>query len=397
MEELEHAALPAAGTNKAHWNVEPAVLVVGDYRFADTFVAQAWERICGAYRQQSGEASFGDPPVPPRGMSPDPEALSPRRAIARERHPNLYPVPFSDLGDAARPDVARLLYRYLCHFDVWAIIACGTAANTTGLLANLSPLPVPVFVTVDSTVEKSRSYYNGRMARGSALRLMPNNDLQAQAILAKVAALVEREPDVDIQVFCNGEDDEYVRDLRKALEQHTREGPGRPHVRFVSDARHLRSGGRSGVVVCVGYYDALANLLGCGKSWRHVILSDGCFEERVRALIVGSDNGTDYYWSRPAFDHCEYAFDAYRAVNTVWRRIHAPRSHNAIQPLLTPFERRVRAVLERDRPTHYRFRGADNQRGGYLIEAVRSAEQLAIRIYDAPLIRTFNERVSNES
>ncbi|GAA4782194.1 hypothetical protein GCM10023307_03380 [Lysobacter hankyongensis] len=370
------------------------MLVVGDYRYEDTFVSKAWERICFAYRQQPEETRYGEVPAPSRKMTPHPRELSPLRRIARDAAPNLYPVPFSDLGDCSRPDVAERLYQYLSHFDVWAVIACGTASSTQGLLRTLQPSSLPVFVTVDSTAEMPVTNGERPSSYRNALRLMPNNDLQAQAILSKLTSLVEQGADVDVQVLCHGENEEaeYVRDLRKALESHASKGPGRPQLRFCSEVDQLRPIEENGILVCVGYFEAVRLIARVQHRWRHIILSDGCYEERVRAYIVGIEDGADFHWTRPAFDHSEYAHDAYLAINKIWRRIRADRHAGVSERSLIPFERRVRSVLQRDRPTHYRFRGTDNQHGGYLIEKVRSAQRLAIRIYDARLQRSKHEQ-----
>jgi len=377
---------------------EPAVLVVGDYRYEDTFVSKAWERICIAYRQQPDEQLYGEVPAPSRTMTPHPRALAPLRRIPRDALPNLYPVPFSDLGDCARPDVAERLYQYLSHFDVWAVIACGTASSTQGLLRTLQPSSLPVFVTVDSTADMPAPKEQRSSSYRNALRLMPNNDLQAQAILSKLTSLVEQGADIDVQVLCHGENEEaeYVRDLRKALESHASKGPGRPQLTFHSEIDQLRSAEENGILVCVGYFEAVRLIASTRHRWRHIILSDGCYEERVRAHIVETEGGADFHWSRPAFDHSEYAHDAYLAINKIWRRIRLGKHAGAAEQSLIPFERRVRGALQRDRPTHYRFRGADNQHGGYLIEKVRSAQRLAIRIYDARLQRAKQEQPAYE-
>lgn len=352
----------------------PTILVVGDFRFEDTFAAQAWRQIRQVY-----DTEFCDAPA----AAGTPGAWGgPTRARPGGAQPaNLFPVPLSDCGNILQSSVARLLYQYLCNLDVWAIISCGTASNTRDLLAQLSLIPLPVFVTVASTVENGRSSSGELITHASALRLMPNNDLQAQAILAKVAMLVDLGQQVQVQVFCHGEH-AYVQDLRLSLSLHALEGPGRPQLSFITDVNALMPAPENGILICVGYCDALRLLLATNMPWRHLILSDGCYEERVRTLLQETQSDTHIYWSRPAYDCSEYASDAYRAANTVWRTLwQAAPGHAAPTPLI-PFESQVSAELEHSRPTHYKFRGADNQHGGYLVEAVRSGKQLPIRMYD---------------
>lgn len=353
----------------------PCVLVVGDFRDGDTFASRAWEKVCEAYDDQPPDVSFGPPPAPPPGLSLAPEALPPLRAVPRSCCPNPYPVPFSDVGHARREDVRRLLYRYLSTFDTCAIVACGTAANTSGLLSALGPLQIPVLVTVDSTMEKLRPDGTVIPRRGNVLRLMPNNEQQAQAIIAKVSALAGHGAGAQAEVFCYPDGDAYVYDLRKALEGQTKEGPGRPRLRFTSDIGDLEADPRDGIVVCAGYHNAFAKLLQGGKTGRHTILSDGCYGERAVHAVAEAPAGTDFYWARPAFDAAEYAYDAYRGVCAVWQHLIEQRHVIRERPResLRPFVSLLRDHLQRRRSSHYRFRGTENQRGGYLLEPVRGA------------------------
>ena len=298
----------------------PVVLVIGDFRSRDAFVWKAWERICADYGESDSPVSIRLR-EPIQTLSADPVSLSLPDKARLSQASSLCPIPFSDMGNAARLDVRALLMRYLCSVNVVSIVACGTARNTRSLLNRLWPLLTPVMIVVDSTVDELSMAIGRVYSRGSVLRLIPSNDLQAQAIVARVSTLAEQCSQSTVQIFVSSNSD-YVVDLRRVLQDQWRYGVGRVTARFVSSVQELESDPDRGILVCVGYFETARQVLSCGKRWRCVVLSDGCFDDRVMAVLSTSTSASDYYVSRPAFAHSDYAHDAYAAINTVWRQIY---------------------------------------------------------------------------
>jgi hypothetical protein len=137
-------------------------------------------------------------------------------------------------------------------------------------------------------------------------------------------------------------------------------------AQFVASAHTLDTDPITGILVCVGYVDAFQTLLDSGKRWRYVILSDGCFSERVMA-VAAADSSTEYYLAQPAFMHADYACDAYTAISATLERTFGNSVHSLIETR-TPPHRLIAATLERLWPHRYKFLGEENQRGGYLVE-----------------------------
>jgi hypothetical protein len=353
----------------------PVVLVVGDFRSRDTFAWHAWERICAAYKD-TDEAATIALPEPTQELSAHPSTFVLGRSAHLSEISGLYPLPFSDMGNGARQDVFSLMLQYLCSFNVVSIVACGTARNTRSMLHSLWPLLTPVMVAVDSTVQERTSNVARTYSYGSVLRLVPSNDLQAQAILARISTLAEQYAGPTIQIFSGGSND-YVLDLCRVLEDQLEYGATRGTARFVSSVQNLESDPDSGILVCVGYYEAFQKILSSGKKWRHIVLSDGCSDDRVTAGVMLEKRETEFYLSRPAFSHSDYACDAYTAINLAWRsgretqRFGLSKNGSAIRP----FYRLVAATLENLWPSRYKFRGNENQRGGYLVERLSPVDK----------------------
>jgi hypothetical protein len=364
----------AAGTS-ALLSPTPVVLVVGDFRSRDTFAWHAWERICAAYKD-TDEAATIVLPEPTQALSVHPNTLVVGQSAHLSGIAGLYPLPFSDMGNGARQDVLSLMLQYLCSFNVVSIVACGTARNTRSMLNSLWPLLTPVMVTVDSTVQERSSNVARTYSYGSVLRLVPSNDLQAQAILARISTLAEQYAQSTIQIFSGGSND-YVLDLCRVLEDQLEYGATRGAAHFVSSVQNLESAPDCGILVCVGYHEAFQKIMSSGKKWRHIVLSDGCSDDRVTARAMLEKGAGEFYLSRPAFAHADYACDAYTAINLAWRsgrdtqRFDLAKNGSATRP----FHRLVAATLENLWPSRYKFRGNENQRGGYLVERLSPVDK----------------------
>src|SRR3990172_4978498 len=225
----------------------PSVLVVGDLRqsASPVFAKKAWREIADAYGLMGQE--FGPPPEPRDPPPPATEVRLPKD-LGREACKSLYPIPFSDADNFGA--IRGLFYQYFRRFDIWAVVSCGTAKNSRALLSALSFSDVPVLITVDSTLEDWGD------SVPSVLRLIPNNEQQAQAIIGKAISLEEgRKVPARIQLFCYPSEDLYVSDLGSAIRDQADRDPREPNV---TDLRGR--GGSAGVVICVGYHKALQQL-----------------------------------------------------------------------------------------------------------------------------------------
>lgn len=140
--------LSSTATGERLANPTPVVLVAGDFSSAGTFACNAWERICLDYTEGDGSQRL---PCPESNHALCDTANTLRRRNASRDSYNgskLYPVPFSDMGDAYQHGIATSMLRYLCSLNVVSIIACGTARNTRNLLNRLWPLLTPVMIVL---------------------------------------------------------------------------------------------------------------------------------------------------------------------------------------------------------------------------------------------------------
>lgn len=362
----------AKGTTRPPLLPVPAVIVVGSFSGDEAhFAKKAWSRVCSAY---TGEDV-------PEGKSPrqPSEKTHPDRADA----PRLFPLQLDDEGNTRALEFASSLHTMLCKYDVWAIIASTTSQNTPGLLEALEAVDVPVFLTVDSAM-------GGITRTPNVLRLMPNNEHQAQAIVAKVKDLLATNDTVDdwtgvADVYFHPAGDRYVSDLLDAIMAQVELGPHQPRLRPSSDVTTLVS---NPVLVCVGYKAAVASLTERLKQFQHLVMSDGCHDLTIDQLGL-AESTPKLFCAHAAFETSGYAHDAYRATCAMWIEFGRPESPSVaigISPALKlkPFVHLVREHLERTFPTRYLFDGLDNRRGGYVVDRLGRANGGAPRSSTRP-------------
>lgn len=353
----------------------PVVLLIGDFRnTSSSFARLAWQRVVKAYKE-AGE-SFGPAPALSSNILKwaDISTFKVARLVDRTSGPALYPFPISDDDRAHCLDFQKHLFRCFYYFDVCAVISCNTAKNTKALLQALEGIDVPFFITIDSTLaEIPRTGLN-------ILRLVPNNSLQAQAILSKVGAWHEATPDGDVEVFYDNLHDEYVADILSALSITSQDATDHIELRECSNVERLKAREEPGLVVCVGYYQTVEKLIPAVKRGTRVVMSDGCYDERVRQLITERQQET-YFWTHTLSESAEYAEDAYWAACATWNHFRH-RGRNSIEPQaqLKTFTSSVQELLERRYSKKYKFLGSNNQRGGYVIEPVDRDAALKLRI-----------------
>ena len=344
----------------------PSVLVVGDFRKNSIgFAKKAWQQIVKVYDEEG--KSFG--PAPEISQSSDPQDYQVDRIIIERNasptdNPPLYPIPVSDYGRAGSGRFEFNLYKLFRRFNVFGVISCGTAENTKGLAKALEPIDLPVLLTLDSTLSGSVGF------GPNTLQLIPNNALQAQAILGKVGVLLGDRTGQLVQVLCSPEDDEYVKDLKQAVQSNIEDNEGSIiRAVYVTDANKLEHKGQKRIIVCLGYYEALGSLIKHLDRECELVFSDGFNDPRVKRKLALQHDVRWYYLTRPVYDPLEHAVDAYRILNRVWHRsIDLEMNEVDLKARLEGFTLSIRQWLEREYEYRYKFVGSANQRGGYFAE-----------------------------
>ena len=335
----------------------PTVLVVGNRD--TTFAKKAWHTIKQAYTEQP--VNFG--PLPEKDVD-HPEKVIIQKNRSRVEGPALYPFFLHDSGETQSISFQNSLRRIFYYFDVWAVISCGAAGTTEGLVRGLAPIDIPLFITVDSTLSDHSRF------SPSFLQLIPNNTLQAQAILGKVRMLFDKlHPNKkSFEVFFDRRNDEYVVDLVNALSSYCREIERDISFSEISNPTRLKANNEPGILVCVGYYEMMKKLKKLANN--HLIMSDGCYDDKVvRLLKFGNDN--TYCWAHTLSEPADYAQDAYLSVCDIWRRVTMENRELSVRNIrLRQFLLLVRDALETRLPSRYKFIGESNQRGGYVVEDV---------------------------
>lgn len=373
----------------------PVVLVVGDFRIRHTpFASRAWARVKDTY-DRIGQG-FGNVEDEPEGTEPLDALPQGVRSDNRYDARTLLPVAVSDEDSADSKSFVTRLYTCFRRLDVHAVISCGTASATRGLLEALDASDVPVVITIDTTIgtvlmaatPQAPSVGGGASweLRSNILRLIPSNEQQAQAIVTKAKRLVEKREDKNVWLFADPTQDLYVDDLAQAIRAQLEVDPSIPlSMPLVVDLTRIRKE-QDPVVVVVGYYEALEKVHASCRGGS-IIASDGCYNDpRVLSLLSShrtggngiegiQDGSTTLYWTHPTVDPSWYAHDAYRVVCNLWRNMGRRSGHMIRRGLrpeeqLMPLARRMAEELQKSSPGVYRFRAWDNQRGGYVVDQV---------------------------
>lgn len=328
------------------------VLVIGQFQDGDqahSFASEAWEKIDGVYtnsvRRRSKSHHNGDAAI---------------------GEPLLEPIQLDDKDDAGSAEFRSALYGKLKQFDVWGIVSCCTAENSSKLLEVIEPIDIPVLIALDNTVVRAA------VTKPNVLQLIPNNALQAQAILSKVGApFPDGNDKITVNVYLWPPENEFVRDLWKALQEKSNETQNSNitlnHVPVGSTLKEIGANLKEqDVIVYIGYYDGLEKLISLVKTEK-LILSDACHERRVENLMAQKNRS--YYLSKPSLDPSMYACHGYLALSKVWlessrRCFDCSLTDRLMAPALV-----VRTRME-TLFSSYRFVGATNQSGGYIVRKV---------------------------
>src|SRR5581483_8371447 len=293
---------------------------------------------------------------------------------ARACHPVPRKLPVAH--DADR--VQERLYRALTNFDVWAIICCGTAEETNLLLQIVDAVDIPLLVTVASTVDLPRppsvSGAQSPYTPNHMLRLTSNNDQQAQAIIAKARSLQDAGEGQTVGVVQESESDFYCEDLVNSLTLQT--NILGPKVLFDNVGPvSLATRRAEDIIIYVGYPNGLKTVF--EGNARCIIVSDGCALSDVDTALraAQAQNRSQTVFScLPATSSEQCGLDAFSAISRSWGECvpHHPLLDYGELPSqrLIPFIGRVRSELEKGYANRYKFSGAENLRGGYVIRRV---------------------------
>jgi hypothetical protein len=283
----------------------------------------------------------------------------------RVREPFLQPIALDDHGCAGSPTFRRQLQLIFRKLNVWGVISCCTARNSELLLEALEPIAVPILICVDNTVETAA------LSRPNLLQLIPNNALQAQAILSKVAAeLPKNNKEYTVHVYCRRPEDKYVKDLWTALENKAKDSQNRRiRLKQVTVGGILQelcaSLSPKDIVVYVGYRDGLRRLINSTCEPRpKLLLCDGCHEPGALELMKATGRPWDV--AVPSFDPRVYAYQSYISLSEIWRKSFPSHSSFSIGERVLSLTSLLRAEVE---PVwSYRFVGVANQSGGYILK-----------------------------
>ena len=284
------------------------------------------------------------------------------------------PVPVHDWRSQTRAELQADLFERLARHDAWGVISAGPADSNARLVSVLTPLNLPLLITLASAVRIS-GFWNGfesstRTLPFNALRLVASNDQQAQAILAKVRALLDAGIQGPVRLITESDKDLYCADLSESIRQQSRLGFPRVALEEVS----LHADGSAledGLVIYVGYRSGLQRVPGSPNKHSGLIVSDGCARDDVERR---EGDRRQLFLSSSAISPEQCGLDAYEVLSTLWRRtgapgyaaIDGPRATERLRSALTV----VRSFLEADLPDRYNFAGVENTRGGYIISRV---------------------------
>lgn len=362
------------------------VLLVGNFDLQNldkgSFGLRAWNEVFAEYRKNLVNAGLQEeadllPTFGPLWSMGDAQVRTTLRACLLPRSVTRYyppkPIPLSDQVWQDPVSFRDCLLFFLRYMNTVAIVSASPAEYTEMLLTALGPIRIPVLITVATAVDIWPTSDRSFGAMRHALRLIPNNALQAQTIRAKVESIVSqwRQKDVGEVLLCHGDPtDTYTRDLKTEVLRLMRLSEDKVFSNAETLVKRLPTD-KPAVILSVGYRDTLKSLIEQlpDRSGLTVLQSDGVSYDEYLEEIAPKPNSV-FLLCRPAHDHSTYAKWAYSAVAAAsaqaWRdsadRVGIERR------LLAPIFR-VREFLEKDKAS-VSFAGNENQSGGYYLSSV---------------------------
>lgn len=357
----------------------PAVLVVGNVDSA--FSQQVWAGVIGrkGAKPEDNIAWHTLEPMlhEPRG---DVFATLDSRGWGTEPRPlGRRPIPLQFLHDSS-PTSAELddrLLRALDLFDVWAIIASGSAGDVSPLRHALAGIDIPLLVTTDSTTVPASGQ------RPNELRLMPSNKAQATAMLFAATRAITQQPTAaatilrELPRIAYSADDtpqarEYVKDLRTHLTDEAKR----------LDIRLSRFNGKRdhvGPVIGIGYEEHAFKLINERTRGRVTILSDGCATPAVRSAILEQRRDEVRHWfvTRPAVTLGAIGSKSFEAIAEAGHKVLTARRASAHHThFRTSLRDSIRQILSESDEVSFNFDGIENVAAAYRVVPISQEDDL---------------------
>jgi hypothetical protein len=365
---------------------QPVVLVIRDE--SSYFSSEVWSGVVEAARETTRnphQISWFE--LEPMLASEYGEVQSRLRrlGVGRMRRPaTRAPVPLQ-LTHGHDPDITFLrddLRRLLDLFDVWGVIASGSARQTEPVRNILQGIDVPLLVTTDSTtVDKSVRMPN-------ELRLMPSNQAQATAMLFAATRAAK-----GYRSTPNGPSDQVLLGIPEVAYS----CDDMPHSRrYVSDLRHhlLSEAARLGIsirpfderedhrgpLIVIGYAAHASNIIARRSEGWLTILSDGCATQPVYDEVVRRRVSDARFWlvTRPEVKLATLGSKSFAAIAEAGHKLLMWDVRNLSEVDLPAISRRdlIKQILQETDDIDFSFAGIENIAPAYRVAPIVNERDL---------------------
>lgn len=337
--------------------VSPVVLIVGDFDLAAVRgPSQAWDAVSSQIRETCTHDGLLNAV---EHLADGATGLAALAAKLADHQNCVAPFPlkidvsnYLGPGDNRRALEGRLR-RLLATFNVIGIIACGTANANSAVVDALGPLDVPVV----STLSGVYGYSSGN--QNVPLQLMPHSGMQAREIVSYSHGLLAKLERPVVYLLAGPRGDAYVDSMALEIDRLCKRSGYGIELRRIAEADpSLLSSKKADLLVCVGRGQVTTSAEKIAGRFRYVLLADGCEASLtdVNAKVIRSTPT-----ARPA----QYASDAWRAFQVVYRGLYTGTVKLSPSDRLLAMTARVRDVLQRD---GYLFEDLCNVRDGFFLQ-----------------------------
>ena len=373
------------------------MLVVGDFdraRRGGEFAAQVWEGVTAEYLYETPRSRASNSPIDDYARIAEQIArtsdgeceklMAARRWGPRRRPVTRSPIPLR-LGHGPDADTDQFrddLRRVLDKFDVWGIIAAGSAHNLVPIRDALQGVDIPLLVTTDSTTVGSAT------TMPTELRLMPSNRGQATVmLLAGVLAaarsgralqprdaLATSFPEISYVAETTLQARKYADDLTTQLKDEAH------RLGIPLGQEHAGETGE-GPLLVIGY-DPIAEQIATRRREGGVtILSDGCATAAARETVTKRRRTDSDCWfvAAPSVSLSDLGEHSFAAIAVAGNELAmGKRSERAQQDVLVePLRDRIRELLTGADKDRFVFEGVENVAPLYEIKSLGPAEDAA--------------------
>jgi hypothetical protein len=289
------------------------------------------------------------------------------------------PIPLQFLHDAS-PTSAELddrLLKALDLFDVWGIIASGSAGDVSPLRHALAGIDIPLLVTTDSTTVPASGQ------RPNELRLMPSNKAQATAMLFAATRVITQQPtkaDTILRqlpsIAYSFEDTPQARDYVKDLRTHLTDEAKRLDIRFT---RFNGKRDHVGPLIGIGYEEHAYKLIGERTKGRVTILSDGCATPKVRDAVLERRRDDVHHWfvTRPAVTLGAIGSKSFEAIAEAGHKVLTARRASAHDThFRVSLRDSIRQILSESDDVSFNFDGIENVAAAYRVVPISQEDDL---------------------